>query len=139
MHDYPSTARFLNEKEKNEVIRRLEHDRSILPDEFDLKYVKHALKDWKIWWHMVMTIGLYTPPYAFALFAPTIVRDLGYTDNSAQLMSAPPYVVACLLCVLSGYFADKHGQRGIYIFGFCTLAYVVALGPRSLPLTIFPG
>lgn len=57
MHDYPSTAKFLTTEERNEVTRRLEHDRSSLADEFDLKYFWHAVKDWKIWVHMFITIG----------------------------------------------------------------------------------
>lgn len=53
MHDYPNTARFLTTPEKEEVLRRLEHDRSSLADEFDMRYFWDALKDWKIWVHMV--------------------------------------------------------------------------------------
>jgi hypothetical protein len=34
----------------------------------------HALKDWKIWVHMFITIGIYTPLYSISLFMPTIVR-----------------------------------------------------------------
>jgi len=57
MNDYPSTAKFLNEDEKREISRRLEHDRSSLADEFDMKYFYHAIQDWKIWVHMFITIG----------------------------------------------------------------------------------
>ena len=57
MNDYPSTAKFLTETEKKEVARRLEEDRSSLADEFDMKYFWHALQDWKIWVHMLITIG----------------------------------------------------------------------------------
>ena len=57
MQDYPSTAKFLTEEERTEVTRRLVHDRSSLADEFDMKYFKDAMKDWKIWVHMFITIG----------------------------------------------------------------------------------
>ena len=57
MNDYPSTAKFLTPEERDEVSRRLEHDRSSLPDEFDMKYFWDAAKDWKIWVHMFITIG----------------------------------------------------------------------------------
>lgn len=57
MQDYPSTAKFLNEYERTEVTRRLVHDRSSLADEFDMKFFWHAMKDWKIWVHMFITIG----------------------------------------------------------------------------------
>lgn len=61
MQDYPDTAKFLSASEKQEVLRRLKEDRSSLADEFDLKYFWDALKDWKIWVHMFITIGIYTP------------------------------------------------------------------------------
>jgi hypothetical protein len=54
--------------------RRLTQDRSSLADEYDTKYMFHALKDWKIWVHMFITIGIYTPLYSISLFMPTIVR-----------------------------------------------------------------
>lgn len=119
MHDYPETARFLNTVEKEEVVRRLKQDRSALSNEFDLKFVKDALKDWKIWVHMFITIGIYIPLYSISVFLPTIVKGLGYTNELAQLMSVPPYVVACLFTIGGGYMADRHGQRGIYMIGFC--------------------
>lgn len=53
MNDYPATAKFLTTAEKEEVTRRLEQDRSALADEFDMAYFWDALKDWKIWVHMV--------------------------------------------------------------------------------------
>jgi len=122
MHDYPATAKFLSTPERAEVVARLKRDRSSLADEFDLKYFLHAIKDWKIWVHMFITIGVYTGLYSYALFLPTIVRDLGYANNQAQLMTVPPYVVACVFCVSAGWYADKMGQRGIFMIGFMAMA-----------------
>lgn len=51
MQDYPDTAKFLTPAEKEEVVRRLEEDRSALANEFDMKYFYDAVKDWKIWVH----------------------------------------------------------------------------------------
>ncbi|KAG7124781.1 putative transporter like protein [Verticillium longisporum] len=118
MHDYPNTARFLTTPEKEEVLRRLEHDRSSLADEFDMRYFWDALKDWKIWVHMFITIGIYTPLYSYALFLPTIIRGLGYSNETAQLMTVPPYIVACVCCVTAGWYADRVGQRGIFMIFF---------------------
>lgn len=124
MHDYPDTAKFLTNDERKEVQRRLTLDRSSLADEFDMKFFMHAVTDWKIWVHMFITIGIYTPLYSVSLFLPTIVKNLGYTNNTAQLMTVPPYVVACVFCISGGYLADKHKQRGIYMIFFNLLAYV---------------
>lgn len=122
MHDYPDTAKFLSSAEKEEMLRRLTEDRSALDDRPNMIYFWDAIKDWKIWVHMFITIGIYTPLYSFSLFLPTIVKTLGYTNDTAQLMTVPPYVVACVFCISGGWIADKHKQRGIYMIGFNLLA-----------------
>lgn len=48
LYDYPGTAKFLTKDEREEVYRRLEHDRGGLDDTFKLTYVLDAFKDWKI-------------------------------------------------------------------------------------------
>jgi hypothetical protein len=98
-----------------EVQRRLKDDRSWLADEFDLKYLFQALKDWKIYVHMFITIGIYTPLYS-------IVKNMGYSNERAQLMTVPPYVIACVFTIGAGYAADKAQQRGAFMMGFELLA-----------------
>jgi len=55
---------------------------------------------------------------------------MGYTAEESQLMTIPPYAVACLFTIGAGYGADKMKQRGIFmaffelsaILGFAMLA-----------------
>ncbi|KAF8753751.1 Transporter [Rhizoctonia solani] len=117
INDYPETARFLTEEERLEVVRRLREDRSALADEFGMKYFWDALKDWKIWVHMFITIGVYTPLYSFSLFLPTIIKNMGYTNEKSQLMTVPPYVVACLFTIAGGKLADSQRKRGPFMPG----------------------
>ena len=93
----PFSAKFLSEEERTEVERRLKRDRSSLADEFNLKFAKDALTDWKIYVHMFITIGIYTPLYSISLFLPTIIKNMGYSNETSQLMTVPPYVGMCLL------------------------------------------
>jgi hypothetical protein len=53
------------------------------------------------------------PLYAFSLFLPTIVKQMGYTANTAQLLSVPPYVCAAVLTIAIGFIADRTKQRGL--------------------------
>jgi cyanate permease len=122
MHDYADTAKFLTPADRSEVQRRLEADRNGLDDSFQTKYIWNAIKDWKIWVHMFITFGIYSPLYSFSLFLPTIISNLGYKNETAQLMTVPPYVVACVFCISAGWFADKHGQRGVYMIACNILA-----------------
>jgi len=55
---------------------------------------------------------------------------MGYTSETSQLMTIPPYAVACVFTIAAGYGADKLKQRGIFmgvfelsaILGFALLA-----------------
>jgi hypothetical protein len=122
LYDYPDTAKFLSKEEREEVQRRLDMDRSSLADEFAVSYAMDALKDWKIWMNCLITVGIFTPLYSFSLFLPTIIKGLGYTNNTAQLMTVPPYAVACVFCIGCGFVADKTRQRGIYQILFTLIA-----------------
>ncbi|KAL4802528.1 major facilitator superfamily domain-containing protein [Aspergillus unguis] len=124
MNDYPDTAKFLTGPEQDEVQRRLQEDRSSLADEYHMQYFWAAVKDWKIWVHMFITVGVYTPLYSISLFMPTIVASLGYENEEAQLMTVPPYVVACVFCIGGGFLADRQGQRGLYMIFFNVVAII---------------
>lgn len=43
---------------------------------------------------------------------------MGYSNEKSQLMTVPPYVVACLFTIGAGYAADKMKQRGIFMLAF---------------------
>ncbi|KAF4626079.1 hypothetical protein G7Y89_g12079 [Cudoniella acicularis] len=120
--DYPSTATCLATAERVEVERRLAADQNAMSNEFHMKYFYQALRDWKIWVNCVIAIGIFTPLYSISLFLPTILKELGYSNNAAQLMTVPPYVAACICTLASNYFADKAGQRGIFMVGFERIA-----------------
>jgi sugar phosphate permease len=125
IHDYPETAGFLTEEERTEISRRLKADRSSLADEFDMKYFFQAIKDWKIYVHMMITIGIYISLYSFSLFLPTIIKNMGvFTNEQSQLMTVPPYICACLCTIAGGVLADRRGERGIFMIGFCCTALV---------------
>jgi predicted MFS family arabinose efflux permease len=116
VHDFPDDARFLSDEDRARVIRRLKMDQqsSAEHEEFKSAYLFTALKDWKMWLGMVIYMGCDMPLYAFSLFLPTIVQNLGWKDPiKAQLMSVPPYVAAAVLTVVIGFVADRTHQRGL--------------------------
>jgi cyanate permease len=73
---------------------------------------------------MFMNLGVTTPLYSLSLFLPTIVKDLGYTANSAQLMTVPPYVIACAFSIVASYYSDKLQQRAVFVLGFQLVAII---------------
>ncbi|KAK8866195.1 hypothetical protein IAR55_001346 [Kwoniella newhampshirensis] len=86
--------------------------------------VSQARSKGNIWLLSFIYIGALMPVYAFSLFSPTLIANLGYTAATAQLLSVPPYVLAALTTVIAGFLSDRAGRRGIFILGFSILALV---------------
>jgi sugar phosphate permease len=116
VHDFPDEATFLSEQDRARVIRRLKMDQqsSAEHEEFKMKYVWMAVKDYKMWLGMIIYMGCDMPLYAFSLFLPSIVKQLGtYSSVHAQLLSVPPYAAAAILTITIGFIADRTKQRGL--------------------------
>ncbi|KAK7970611.1 hypothetical protein PG996_000960 [Apiospora saccharicola] len=121
VHDFPDNARFLNDTDRARVVRRLKMDQqaSAQHEAWKSTYLWDALKDWKMWLGMAIYMGCDMPLYAFSLFLPSIVSELGWSGPNgedvirAQLMSVPPYVAAAILTVIVGFVADRTRQRGL--------------------------
>lgn len=71
---------------------------------------------------LISDFRTFTAVYSFSLFLPTIIKDLGYTNETAQLMTVPPYVVACFFCLAGGYLSDQVQSRGIQMICFNLVA-----------------
>ena len=97
--DFPDDAKFLTPLERHVVISRLKEDgqASHRYEGFKWKYFWAAYKDWKTYTGCLMYMGVDGSLYAFSLFLPSIINQLGYTATKAQLLSVPPYAVACVM------------------------------------------
>jgi hypothetical protein len=118
VHDFPDTATFLTPQERARVLRRLKEDKqsSAEHEEFKMKYLWAALTDWKMYLGMVIYMGANMPLYAFSLFLPTIIKNMGggkYSPTHSQLLSVPPYACAVVLTISVGFLADRTRQRGV--------------------------
>lgn len=134
VHDFPDEATFLNNEDRVRVIRRLRLDKqaSANHEKFSMTFFWQAWFDWKMWLGMVIYMGCDMPLYAFSLFLPTIISNLGIAGGStikSQLLTVPPYAAAAALTVAIGFIADRTKQRGLCnilvsivgIIGFCML------------------
>jgi MFS family permease len=115
VHDFPDEAKFLMPDEKARVLRRLAADNqaSAHHEEFESTYIWQSLKDWKTYLFATIYMGVDGSLYAFSLFVPSIINQLGYTSTKANLLSVPPYFVAAILTVTVGWYADKTNRRGL--------------------------
>ncbi|KAH8904692.1 MFS general substrate transporter [Coniochaeta sp. PMI_546] len=151
LHDFPETATFLTEEERAFVVYRLKFQgqaegkpggqRVAQAEEFKWKYVGQAFKDWQIWVNIFVYWGIVCPLYGISLFLPTIIKTLGYTSSTAQLMTVPIYITAAILAVVFAYISDKVGKRSPFILGFLLMmlvGYCMAISTDN-PKVVYAG
>ena len=86
------------------------------------------------------SIGIAQPFYSLALFAPSIIKELGYTNANANLLSVPPYAFGFLTALSIAWWSDRILQRGVFII-ICMLisiaGYVIQLTDASAAVKYF--
>jgi hypothetical protein len=116
--DYPETVRWLSEEERALAVDRLRLEGSHGDgDSLSWATAKETLTDWRLYAHYAASVhclqpeaitninkiyfGISVPFSSLSLFTPSITAGLGYANLEAQLMTVPPYAVACKLPLMS--------------------------------------
>ncbi|CAO3587258.1 unnamed protein product [Absidia cylindrospora] len=125
--NYPETAspRWLNSDEKRLAIQRGNAEgKGNNGDGLDWRQVSVALLDYKTWMISFINGAAVLCHASFSIFLPTLVKAMGFQALQAQLLSAPPYVVGCVVLLCASKLSDRINQRGIVILG-CTITTVI--------------
>ncbi|KAL4939119.1 major facilitator superfamily domain-containing protein [Aspergillus oleicola] len=154
MYDFPETAKFLTEEERKYVIYALRNQtngpdtfREDVVEEtakFRMKYVVDALTDWQIYVALFMYWGITCPLYGISFFLPSIIKDLGYTSSTAQLLTVPIYITAAVVAVFGAWLSDRYKKRSPFILFFMSLIaigfiIVLASSDRGVPGVVYFG
>lgn len=117
---------FLTPTEARFLVRRINRDRNDAEAEpFSLKRYLAAGADLKIWGFALIFFALCTSAYAISFFLPIILREnMGYSRGESQYLSAPPYVLACIVMWCCAWAGDKWHIRGPLLFINCALGIV---------------
>lgn len=97
---------------------------------FTWREVMSAFTDWRTYAYSIMYISIAQPLYSLALFTPSIILGLGYTNASANLLTIPPYALGFLVCVGSAFISDRYSMRSpflIFFMGLVAVAYIILL------------
>ncbi|KAJ8474468.1 hypothetical protein ONZ51_g7199 [Trametes cubensis] len=142
LSDFPDTAKFLTETERVWVVRRLQADMKFSAggERFKMKYVWQSLADWKTWLAMGIYMGFDGPLFAFSLFTPTIINQLGFQATAANLLSVPVYAWACIMTVAIGFIGDRVKTRAwvnLGLFGSGLVGYIILICSTNPSLSYF--
>ncbi|GAA5846979.1 hypothetical protein JCM5353_008620 [Sporobolomyces roseus] len=133
----PSTCRFLTPRQRELVTRRLAADnpggQESEDEGFSWVEVKKSLTSPHVLLLGVSMWGLGSTLYALAYFLPQIVSGFGYSLVHTQLLAAAPFFAAFLFTLLTAWYSDKYGSRGLcamlcsaiglvgYVMFYCSL------------------
>ncbi|KAK0702230.1 major facilitator superfamily domain-containing protein [Lasiosphaeris hirsuta] len=124
-----SSAGFLSKDERDVGIQRLrgvnhgtgEQESN---ESFSFAEMGRAITSPQTWLTAGAYFGLLSAIYSFGLFLPTIIKDLGYTANEAQLWSVIPYVVAACTTLAVAFTSDRLKLRGIIMLFTMPIAVI---------------
>ncbi|KXT14004.1 hypothetical protein AC579_8863 [Pseudocercospora musae] len=138
--DWPETAKFLTHAEKELLVARLTTDvADAKMNRLDKKAVKRIFSDWKIYCGTLMYFGIVNTGYATSFFTPTIITQLGYRAEAAQVRSIPIFIVATVFCLLTAYLTDRLRHRYSFTLLGCiiaTIGYSILLNQSRVPTGI---
>src|ERR1700712_5109025 len=86
--------------------------------------------------------GIVCPLYGISLFLPTIIKGLGYTSSTAQLLTVPIYITASCLAIGVARFSDRVGKRYPFILVcLCIMAvgFIMCIAGGSVPGVVYAG
>lgn len=151
--DFPANTPWLTDQERQMALFRLERDAAGEPDWVSsetqplLEGFRMLLRDTKNW---VLVVVVYGSASAISInaFFPTVVASFGRSNTETLLLTAPPYLLACLVCAAVAYSADRTQERywhtvvplAASLVGFVVACAATGIGPRYFgAMIMLPG
>ncbi|GFF36083.1 MFS transporter, putative [Aspergillus lentulus] len=132
--DYPESARWLTQEERELAAQRLRTEGSKGEAKaMTWEDAKAVLTDWRLYAHYAVYFGISAPFSSLSLFTPAITSGLGYTNLRAQLMTVPPWAVAYVVTTAAAWSADHFNSRGLHSALFSFIGAMGFLASAVLP------
>jgi len=97
------------------------------------RQVRYVFVDWRIYLYGLIAVGNLAAILSLTTFFPTLIESTVYSKTEAHLMTAPPYIVACICCLLASYSSSRQNEHGYHIAFFLS----IGLFGFILMLTVF--
>ncbi|KAF7312038.1 Tartrate transporter [Mycena indigotica] len=141
--DYPRHTRWINDLESRLAQARLSGDAGEADQDTGvtshLEGFKLAIADPLTWLFSLMLFTHYLGR-SVGQFFPTVAKTLGFSTTKTLLLTAPPWLLAAVVCVLSAWHADRTGER-FYHISIWTWAmmvgFIISLCTMSVPARYF--
>ncbi|KAL4780643.1 major facilitator superfamily domain-containing protein [Aspergillus varians] len=134
--DSPGTSAFLEPRQRMVAQSRMgdggQYDYPGHRRRFNWSEVGRTLADPKSYITAFMFFSCNIAFSSMPVFLPTILHDMGYSSANSQALSAPPYLVAFIIVLITSYLSDRSHSRSPYLIAH---ALVSATAYLAIALT----
>ncbi|CAF3141354.1 unnamed protein product [Rotaria sp. Silwood2] len=136
----PNAVQWLSNMEKQFLTNLLRNDAGVADNELSSdsrlskRQMLNVFTDWRIYLYSLIGLGNLIAVKCMTTLLPTLVTAAGYTKTQTHLITAIPYVFACICGILIGYSSSRRNEHGYHLI----LCFLVVLLGFILILTL-PG
>ncbi|KAM0746370.1 major facilitator superfamily transporter [Meredithblackwellia eburnea MCA 4105] len=124
--DYPETAKFLTEEEREFASMRMGPLAPKMTDKhWDTKIAVQTFTSWQFWSFALQYFCLTNCLNSFGYFSPTLISAMGFKGAKSQAMTVPPNVFAFFVIIGNSWHSDRTKERPMHIIAGAAL---VAIG-----------
>ncbi|KAJ5636396.1 uncharacterized protein N7484_009709 [Penicillium longicatenatum] len=126
--DSPGKARFLTRRQRAVAQRRLEENNTKSNFEqsqeqgFNWREILKTASDPKAYMAAFMFFSCNVAFSSMPVFLPTIIKDMGFSSLSAQALSAPPYLIAFVVVLVTAWASDRTRTRSSYLIAHALIS-----------------
>lgn len=121
--NYPETARFLSEEERQAAVTMLARDKALsYKANYQPRQILKALSDWTVWAYAIIFWAAVTGGTTQAIFGPTLIKAMGYTSTHAQVLSSVPSACGFVSQIVSMFLPRLYGRFSVWIMLFSAMA-----------------
>ncbi|KAL7953975.1 major facilitator superfamily domain-containing protein [Trichoderma compactum] len=147
--DSPEKAKFFDEDERRVAIARSVRQAGSSARIGGVDWVDFwkGLTDIKAWFTGLMYFSCNVSFASLPVFLPTILSEMGFSDVTAQGLTAPPFFLSFLITLITPYIADRTQQRAFMLViltiiggvGYVILASAKSVGARYFGVFMAAG
>ncbi|RDW91723.1 hypothetical protein BP5796_02888 [Coleophoma crateriformis] len=113
--NFPARDTWLSEKDKTNLLKRLEADKGIESKDNSQVSWKAIVFDYKIWLMTLLFFCADISAGSLSSFNPTILSQLGWQARKAQVMTIPVWIVGICGALSATYLSGKFGIRWLFV------------------------
>lgn len=128
--DGPGEAKWLSARQRKVAVLRLRQEKEDLEEEetrekyargrkppsgINTREILKTLMDPKCYLTAFMFFSCNVAFSSMPVFLPTIIKDMGHSALTAQALSAPPYLFAFVVVLVTAYLSDRYRSRSVCI------------------------